>query len=85
MAHGSHASTSFTHLIAACVDIPETTAVCDSLASAQVTCMHLRLHVPGVRDRAFCELDWRSGGHTVGVALLHWVYGDADLIIVYVP
>ena len=57
MAHGSHASTPFTHLIAACVDIPETTAVCDSLASAQVTCMHLRLQVSGVGVRASCELD----------------------------
>lgn len=47
--------------------------------------MHLRLHVSGVRDSASCSLDCRSGGHTVGVALLHWAYGDVDLIIVYVP
>jgi hypothetical protein len=45
--------------------------------------MHLRLYVSGIRDSASCELDWRSGGHTVAVALSHWVYGDADLIIVY--
>lgn len=28
-----HASTSFIHFIAACIDIPEHTAVCDSLVS----------------------------------------------------
>ena len=44
--------------------------------------MHLRLHVPGVRDNASCRLKWRSCGHTIVVALLHWSYSDADLIIV---